>query len=666
MKENNPIAGTKRIVIENVWPEIDGGRFAIKRCVQDLVSVEANIFGDGHDYVSAILKYRPKNTTIWQSKPFHLLGNDRWQAKFTLKQIGQYEYTIQAWINHFITWRHNIERWLSTNQDISVELQLGIQLIEHTKSIAEATDAEKLGYFSEKIKTSASQADVLQYVFSPELLSLMNRYIDADSAVDYSKILSIWVDREKARFSSWYELFPRSLGKSPHEHGTLIDLIHHLPYIHKLGFDVVYLPPIHPIGKSYRKGKNNNPQANPEEPGSPWGIGSAEGGHKAIHPQLGTIEDFDLLITQLKAFNMEIALDFAIQCTPDHPYVQAHADWFKKRPDGSIQYAENPPKKYQDIYPVYFQNNDWQSLWQELKSILIFWINHGVKIFRVDNPHTKAFVFWEWVIKEIKQEHPDIIFLSEAFTKPSVMYYLAKLGFSQSYTYFTWRNSKPELINYFTELTKSPVSEFFRPNAWPNTPDILHEYLQNTGKAGFIIRLVLAATLSSNYGIYGPAYELLVNQSREENSEEYLHSEKYEIKQWDINDPQSIQALITRVNLIRNENPALHRNDTLEFHSIDNEKLICYTKHSLSGNNLLLIVVNLDSNYTESGWLTLPIEKYGIQHQESFPVHDLLNNEHYIWQGERNFIKLDPHHSPAHIFLIQTRIHHEQDYEGYS
>ncbi len=656
----------KRIVIENVWPEIDGGRFAIKRCVHDLVTVEANIFADGHDQISAMLLYRPKNTEHWQSAPLYFIGNDRWQGQFSLQQIGQYDYTIQAWINHFATWKYNIERWIGAQKDISIEIHIGLQLIEQVKALAHGKHAEKLQYLFHKIQNSPNPQDLLQTIHDPELTNIMSLHIDSESVVLYESILSICVDREKVRFSSWYELFPRSLGKNPYEHGTFNDLINHLPYIQKMGFDVIYLPPIHPIGMSYRKGKNNNPQAGPNDPGSPWGIGSPEGGHKSIHPQLGNFEDFARLIARTKELNMEIALDFAIQCSPDHPYVKAHPDWFKKRPDGTIQYAENPPKKYQDIYPIYFQNPAWQALWEELKSILLFWIQRGVKIFRVDNPHTKSFFFWEWVIKEIKRDYPEVIFLSEAFTKPSVMYYLAKLGFSQSYTYFTWRNSKHEITEYFTEITKAPLIEYFRPNAWPNTPDILHEYLQHSGRAGFIVRVVLAATLTANYGIYGPAYELLTHEPMGPGSEEYLNSEKYEVRDWNIDDPKSIQHIIMRLNQIRKENPALQSDETLEFHSIDNDKLITYTKKSTKSSNLILTVVNLDPHYTQTGWLTFPIEKFGINPHEGFAVRDLLNHETFIWQGNKNFIKLNPQHSPAHIFLVQTHIHHEQDYEGYT
>ncbi len=476
--------------------------------------------------------------------------------------------------------------------------------------------------------------------------------------------MPIIVEREKARFSSWYELFPRSLGKN-FRHGTFKDLIEHLPYISKMGFDVLYLPPIHPIGNTFRKGKNNNPQAKNNDPGSPWGIGALEGGHTAIHPQLGAFEDFSELVNKAKEHGLEIALDLALQCTPDHPFVKKCSQWFKKRPDDSIQYAENPPKKYQDIYPIYFQTEQWQKLWETWKQTVLFWIKQGIYIFRVDNPHTKSFIFWEWLIHEIKQEYPQVIFLAEAFTRPSVMYYLAKLGFSQSYTYFTWRNSKAEITEYLTELTKTPVREYFRPNFWPNTPDILHEYLQVGGRAAFIARVVLAATLCSNYGIYGPAYELCINTPREPGSEEYLDSEKYEIKSWDLNVPHNLNEMIARINTARRDNICLHDNLSLNFHFVDNEQLISYSKMSADKTNAILVVVNLDPHYTQSGWLDLPIQHFEIQEHDTYCLQDLLSGAQYLWQGRRNYVELNPEKIPAHIFRISRIVKHEQDFEEY-
>jgi starch synthase (maltosyl-transferring) len=470
------------------------------------------------------------------------------------------------------------------------------------------------------------------------------------------------VERRKALFSTWYERYPRSSSFEPHRSGTFKDCEALLPEIARLGFDVFYLPPIHPIGRTHRKGKNNSPQAEPGDPGSPWAIGAEEGGHKSIDPGLGTLEDFESLMGKAAEFGIEIALDLAYQCSPDHPYVKEHPEWFRKRPDGTIQYAENPPKKYQDIYPIDFETDHWEALWEELKSVVLFWIDRGVRIFRVDNPHTKAFPFWEWMIGEVRRDFPDVIFLSEAFTRPKVMYRLAKVGFSQSYTYFTWRNSKREFMEYLTELTQSEVREFFRPNFWPNTPDILPEYLQYGGRPAFVIRLILAATLSSNYGIYGPPFELLVNEPLP-GREEYLDSEKYEIRRWNWDQPGNLKEFIARINRMRRENPALQTTWNLRFFEIDNEQLLFFGKMGDPLSESLLVVVNLDPFHTQSGWLTVPLEELGIEPGQAYLGHDLLSEEKYIWYGEKNFIKLNPHTLPAHVFKLKTRLKRETDFD---
>ena len=471
------------------------------------------------------------------------------------------------------------------------------------------------------------------------------------------------VERAKARFSAWYELFPRSFASTPGAHGTLRDCMDRLPYVAGMGFDVLYLPPIHPIGNSFRKGKNNTLAAGADDVGSPWAIGAKEGGHKAIHPQLGSLADFKRLVAEAKKFDIEIALDIAFQCTPDHPYVTEHPEWFRKRPDGSIQYAENPPKKYQDIYPLDFECENWQELWNELKSVILFWCEQGVRIFRADNPHTKAFPFWEWVIGGVKKDYPDALFLAEAFTRPKVMYRLAKLGFSQSYTYFAWRNTKSELIQYFTELAQTEVSDFFRANLWPNTPDILTEYLQFGGRPAFMTRLVLAAMLGASYGIYGPAFELCENVPREPGSEEYLNSEKYEIKHWDLEKPDSLRELIARVNRIRRENPALHSDRSLRFYPIDNPEILCFGKRTEDLSNVIVVAVNLDPHHTQSGWVELPSEELGLDPQQTFQMHELLTDARYLWQGKRNYIQLDPNSVPAQIFHVRPRIRREQDFD---
>jgi starch synthase (maltosyl-transferring) len=463
------------------------------------------------------------------------------------------------------------------------------------------------------------------------------------------------VDPEQARFSTWYEMFPRSCAGDTGRHGTFQDCEEWLPYVAEMGFDVLYFPPIHPIGHTNRKGKNNAVTAGPDDPGTPWAIGSEEGGHQTIHPQLGDLADFRRLMTKAREHGIEVAIDLAFQCSPDHPYVKEHPQWFHWRPDGTVQFAENPPKKYQDIYPLEFETDHWQTLWQELKSVVIFWIEQGVRIFRVDNPHTKPFAFWEWLISEVKTSHPEVLFLSEAFTRPKIMYQLAKLGFSQSYTYFTWRNVKWELTQYFTELTRTDLREFFRPNLWPNTPDILSDYLRDGGRPAFLTRLVLAATLGSSYGIYGPAFELCENHRKDTTSEEYLDSEKYELKHWDIANPNSLKGFIARVNQIRSENQALQSNVSLHFHEVDNDQLICYSKRTEDHSSVILVVVNLDYRYRQSGWVQLSADELGLGESEVYQVRDLLNDAVYRWQGTRNYVELDPRKTSAHIFRMERQ-----------
>ncbi len=656
--------GHQRIIIENVNPEIDCGNIPIKRCINDVIVVQAKIFAEGHDELGASLNFRSAKATDWQSTEFRALGNDLWEASFTVTELSYYYYTIVSWINYFSSWRRNLVRWQEAHQDISLELRVGAELIKSASSRANSADSQALLYFYHRLGEVSDTKQAFDCALSDELLQLMNKYPDTENLTEYPKQLPIVVERIKSRFSSWYELFPRSLGKNQ-QHGTIQDLIRHLPYISNMGFDVLYLPPIHPIGKTYRKGKNNAPVAQPDEPGSPWGIGSEEGGHTDINPLLGTMEDFKQLISKANEVNLEIALDLALQCTPDHPVVKENSQWFKKRPDGSIQYAENPPKKYQDIYPIYFQTEDWKNLWINWKNTVFFWIKQGVKIFRVDNPHTKPFIFWQWLISEVRYLYPDVIFLSEAFTRPSIMYYLAKIGFSQSYTYFTWRNNKAEIIQYLTELTKTQVHEYFRPNFWPNTPDILHEFLQAGNRPGFIIRVVLAATLASNYGIYGPAYELCFSANREPGSEEYLDSEKYQLKEWDLNQPLSIYEIIKKINVIRKNNPALQDNLSLIFHPIENEELIAYSKSTPDKKNVILVVVNLNPHHTHSGMTNLSVSELGIDENENYSVHDLLSDEKYIWHGKKNYVELNPNKSPAHIFQIIPIVKNENNFPEY-
>jgi len=657
--------GRKRVVIEGVKPEIDGGLFPIKRIAGEKVVVEADIFADGHDAISCVLLYRKDNSAQWAQVPMEPLGNDRWHGSFEVTELGRYSYTIEAWIDRFKSWREALAKKVKADQDVSVDLLVGAELIEEASTRAPDTDAKSVQAWVRRLRSKEDHPGNIQSALDDELARLISKYPDRRFSTTYEKELDVVVDRDKARFSSWYEVFPRSCTSEMGSHGTFKDCETCLAYIAAMGFDVLYLPPIHPIGRTHRKGKNNAPKADREDTGSPWAIGSEEGGHRAVHAQLGTLEDFRKLVVKAEDYGIEIAIDLAFQCTPDHPYVKEHPEWLHWRPDGTVQYAENPPKKYEDIYPLNFETDQWRELWEELRTIALFWIDQGVRIFRVDNPHTKPLRFWEWLIGEIKRDHPEVIFLSEAFTRPKVMYHLAKLGFTQSYTYFAWRNTKWELTQYFTELTRTEVREFFRPNLWPNTPDILTEYLQMGGRPAFMARLVLAATLGANYGIYGPAFELYENRPRELGSEEYLDSEKYQIRHWDMTQPDSLKDFIARVNRIRRENPALQGDRSLRFHLVDSEQLICYSKHNQDLSNLIVVVVNLDPHHTHAGWLELPLSDLELDPRHPYQVHDLLSDARYLWHGTRNYVEVNPHIVPAHIFQVRRRVRTEQDFDYY-
>lgn len=644
-----------RVIIEGVEPQVDGGRFPIKRTVGERVVVQADIFANGQDVLNSTLLYRAPGSSEWQEAPMTLLNDDRWQGEFTVSTLGRYLYTIQTWVDRFLTWRRDTQKKADAGLDVSAELLMAAELVDQASTHGSKADAARLQAWAEVLRGQGDRAEVIELALGEALDQLMGRYPDRQSVTTYQKELSVVVDRELARFSTWYELFPRSTSPHPDQAGTFRDCETRLPYLSAMGFNVLYLPPIHPIGRTGRKGRNNALMVQPGDPGSPWAIGSAEGGHKAVHPELGTLEDFRRFVAKASEHGVEVALDVAFQCSPDHPYVKEHPEWFRRRPDGSIQYAENPPKKYEDTYPLDFETAAWRELWEELRSVFLFWIEQGVHIFRVDNPHTKSFRFWEWLIGSVKETYPDVIFLSEAFTRPKVMYYLAKLGFTQSYTYFTWKNTKAELTQYFTEVTQSGVPEFFRPNLWPNTPDILHDYLQNGGRPAFAARLVLAGTLGASYGIYGPAYELGSNTPREGGSEEYLNSEKYEVKHWDWDSSPSLKDLISRLNKIRTEHPALQRNEGLRFHSVANEQIICYSKGTGDFADVILTVVNLDPRHTQSGWVDLSLEAMGLASNESYQVQDLLTDARYDWQGPHNYVELNPLAAPAHIFCIQRR-----------
>lgn len=665
----NKIDGKQRVVIENVQPEIDNGLFAIKRIKGESVKVSANIFADGHDLIQAYLLFRKKGENSWQKTPMEMVAKDLWQGKFTVAQPGIYEYTIEALVDHLATWWEDIQKKATDSNNLTVDLKCGLSLLASVVPKIEEIDKKNA---LQKLITLIQRGEKKD---QEEIIDLLEKNLDEEflkkyplpnHITRYDKILRAVVDRKRAGFSAWYELFPRSCSAKSGAHGTFQDCLNWIPEIASMGFNVLYFPPIHPIGKTHRKGKNNAISASPEDPGSPWAIGSETGGHTAIHPQLGNFADFQKVIEKAGQYGMEIALDLAFQCSPDHPYVKEHPEWFRWRVDGTVQYAENPPKKYEDIIPFNFETEHWKELWEELKNVVLFWIKEGVKIFRVDNPHTKPFLFWEWLIGLIKKDYPEVIFLSEAFTRPKVMYRLAKLGFTQSYTYFTWRNTKQEYTDYLNELTHTQVKEYFRPNFWPNTPDILSEYLQTGGASAFIIRFILAATLSSNYGIYGPPYERFINKALP-GKEEYCDSEKYELKYWPPDEvKESTIELFTIVNRIREENPEFHRTDNIRFLPVENNQLLYFAKFNDEGNDAILVIINLDPNYTQSGWVKVPLYELGIPTEQSFMAHDLLGGGQYIWQGEYNYVELNPHILPAHIIKIKRHLKKEDQFDYFS
>lgn len=648
--------GQVRVVIENIAPQVDAGRYPVKRAVNQRVAVTADIFVDGHDAVAADVLFRVKGHKRWQRRTMEALGNDAFVAEFRVDKPGIYEYTVEAWLDTYTTWHSQLGKRRTAGQDLTVALEVGARLVEACAERSIGKTARKLNLCAEAIRRD--DAEVLD---AAELAHWMRAHPDPKT-VCHTSVLEVVVEPPQGRFSSWYELFPRSCGAEG-AHGTFADCEQRLPYVAQMGFDVVYFPPVHPIGVHYRKGPNNDPDGGPEVDGSPWAIGSADGGHKSLHPQLGTFDDFHRLLDRARELGLTVALDIAFQCSPDHPYVGQFPQWFRQLPDNSIQYAENPPKKYQDIYPLDFESEDYRKLWQELHAIIVFWIDHGITIFRVDNPHTKAFRFWEWCIRKIKDRHPQVIFLSEAFTRPKVMHHLAKLGFSQSYTYFTWRTGKQELTEYFTELCLQPSREYFRPNVWPNTPDILHEYLQHGGRPAFVIRLLLAATLSANYGIYGPAFELWEHQPAKPGSEEYLDSEKYQLRHWDLQREDSLADLIALVNRVRRHHQALQNDWNLSFVNIDNDQLLAYTK--CEGDEILLMVINLDYLHPQSGWVQLPLERLGLPTDRNFIAHDLLSDHRYEWHGEYNYVLLDPNTQPGHIFRLVDNAQHAYHFPSY-
>ncbi len=647
----NQQEGRQRAIIEKVYPEIDCGKYHIRRAVGESVKVSANVFADGHDVVKALLLFRKKGEKKWEEVIMTPGFNDRWEATFKTRELGWYEYTIEGWVDHFFSWQKGIKAKFEANQRMDVELQIGIDMMQDAKNRATPQQVEQFDKWPEQLKAFLDNAEAISLFLSDQVSETMFLCADRRDAYRYPPLLCE-VERKKALFSTWYEVFPRSTAPEPGRHGTFKDVENLLPVVAKMGFDVLYFPPVHPIGTSFRKGKDNAPDAQPGEPGSPWAIGNTDGGHKAIHKELGTMNDFTALVEKAREMDIDIALDIAYQCSPDHPYVKEHPQWFRWRPDGTVQYAENPPKKYQDVLPINFENDDWKNLWQELKSVFDFWIDKGVHIFRVDNPHTKSFRFWHWCITEIKKEHPDIIFLAEAFTRPRVMEQLAKIGFNQSYTYFTWRNTRWEFEQYLTELTKTEMREYYRPNFWPNTPDILPASLQNKGEAAFIARAILAGTLSSNYGIYAPVFDFGYNMAHPLR-EEYIDNEKYEIKHWDWEQPTRIRYFLTELNRLRRENPALQTTWNIHFAQCDNDNLLVYGKIDDEATNPMIIAVNLDSVHTQGAWVKLPLHELGIDPWKPFWVHDQLSGHKYHWEGEWNFVELAPEKIPAHIFKVE-------------
>ena len=652
--------GRARPVITGVRPTVDGGRYPAKGSLGETVVVEADIFADGHDELLAEIRFRRETKSRWRSAPLTPLGNDRWRGEFPVRRVGRYQFAVWATVDHFGSWRRALEARAGAGQPLAVELLVGADLVRRAARRAKGPDRQRLSALADSLEevASAGGADGIEPASSPELGELMARYPDPRPAT-VSEAYPVEVERTRARFSSWYEIFPRSASPDPARPGTLADVEALLPYVSRLGFDVLYLPPIHPIGTTARKGPNGAGEAGPGDPGSPWAIGGAAGGHTAVNPELGTLADFDRLMTSAAAEGIEVALDLTFQCSPDHPWVTEHPDWFRRLPDGSIRTAENPPKRYEDVWPLDFETADWRQLWDALHGVLEFWIGHGVRIFRVDNPHTKPLQFWEWLLAAVRADHPEVIMLAEAFTRPRIMEHLAKVGFSQSYTYFTWRNTAWELEEYLTELTRTPLADYFRPNFWPNTPDILHEVLQHGGRPAFEARLVLAATLAANYGIYGPAFELLEHQPRTPGSEEYLNSDKFEVRHRNLDQPDSLADLVARVNAIRLGHPALQQNRTLRFHGVDNDRLLVYSKTAgcspgVPGwDDAVLIAVNLDPLATQGGTVHLDLAALQLDPVEAFAVHDLLTDARYLWTGADNYIQLDPAVVSAHIFHLE-------------
>ncbi len=652
-----PATPPRRPVIEGIRPQVDCGRFPAKAAIGDDVAVEADAFVDGHDLLVCELRSQGPGQDGWATVPMTSVGNDHWRGTFRVEQLGRYRFCVRAGVDGYATWRRNLQAWAGAGEPLRAELLVGSQLLGEAASRARAEDQQALTAAASALAAAedltspgaGGNATVGDLVHDEVLAGLARQYRPPGDDTTSAPSCAVVVEPRRARFSTWYELFPRSASPVPGRQGTLADVVDRLDYLDRLGIDVLYLPPVHPIGRAGRKGLDGSTTAGPGDPGSPWAIGSEAGGHTAVDPELGTLADLDTLVRAAGDRGISVALDMAFQCSPDHPWVAQHPEWFRHRPDGTIRYAENPPKRYQDIYPLDFGTDAWWELWCALLDVVRFWIGHGITTFRVDNPHTKPFAFWEWLIATVKEDHPETIFLAEAFTRPAVMHRLAKAGFSQSYTYFAWRTTKWELETYMADLHE--VASFFRPNFWPNTPDILTEQLQTGGTATFVARLVLAATLAASYGVYGPAFELQEHVARAAGSEEYAGSEKYAVRHWDLDRPDSLAGLMARVNEIRHRHPALQRDDTLRFHQTDNDHLIAYSKRS--GDDLVLVVVNLDPRYRQSGWVDLSsLDAPRDPASGTIDVHDLVTDARFRWEGAQSFVILDPATVPAHVLAV--------------
>ena len=657
-----PAEGCRRVVVTSVAPAVDGGRHAVKRCVGDVLTLCADLVADGHDWIAGVVRYRRPDNPRWAERALASRGNDRFEAALELDAIGTWEIAVEGWIDALASWREGLARKADAGDVEDVDLAIGAELLRAAAARArphDEQDALALADAADVLADAATHpAERIPAALAPGLAELAASYPDRSHATR-SEAFPVLVEPLHARFAAWYELFPRSTAHGT-THGTLRTAESWLPYVASMGFDVVYLPPIHPIGRAFRKGPNNTLGAGPDDPGSPWAIGGPEGGHDAVHPELGSIDDFDHFVDAADRHGLRVALDIAFQASPDHPWVKEHPSWFSRRPDGSIQYAENPPKKYQDVYPFDFESEDWEALWTALRDVFLFWIERRVTVFRVDNPHTKPVRFWEWCLASVRARHPEVTFLAEAFTRPKLKYALGKAGFSEGYTYFTWRHTPDEMRTYLEELTRSELRDCFRPSLWPNTPDILPEDLQYGGRPAFVSRLVLAATLSAHYGIYGPTFELMEHLGRP-GSGEYADNEKYEIRAWDLDAPHSLRPVITVINGIRHRHRALWRNDTLRFHHTDNDRLLCYSKRD--GDDIVLAVVSMDYHHRQSGWITLDPDEPRITDGESYQVHDLLGGGRYLWSGRRNYVEIDPHAMPAQLFAIRRRVRTEHDFD---